>query len=437
MHITVIGAGYVGLVVSVCFACGGHQVICLEKDEERCKVLAAGQCPILEKELPQMLTSALNCKRIYFTTQAEEAIPSAEIIFIAVGTPSNEEGQADLTALFKAVSQIGSFIGSNTAVVIKSSIPPGTTESIRSELVKTALYKKDINGLHVIYNPEFLREGTAVNDFLSPDRIVVGADDPVTGDMLFSLYRPLLRAPTTEILTSPLNAEIIKYASNSYLAVRLSFVNELAGLCEKLGGSISEVTTAMGLDHRIGREYLSAGLGYGGACLPKDTRALAYIAKEACAPLTVLESAIEANYAITIRLANRVAGYVVPGGTIAIWGISFKAGTEDIRNSPVLSLINELSKHLDCHYQIFDPAVESLTVNYPRKLLPCFLHTPEEAVVGADALIIGTAWPQFRNVNLNLLLPCMRGKDIFDFVNLLDKNEAQSAGFEYHACGET
>lgn len=437
MHITVVGAGYVGLVVSVCFACGGHQVICLEKDEERCRALAAGQCPILEKELPQMLTSALNSKKIYFTTHAEEAIPPAEIVFITVGTPSNEEGQADLTALFKSVSEIGNFLGDSTAVVIKSSIPPGTTEAVRSGLLKAVMRKKGIYKLRVIYNPEFLREGTAVNDFLSPDRIVIGTDDQAAGDLLFSLYRPLLLAPTTEILTSPLNAELIKYASNSYLAVRLSFVNELAGLCEKLGGSISEVTAAMGLDHRIGREYLSAGLGYGGACLPKDTQALAYTAKEACAQLTVLESAIAANCAIAARLANRVAGYVAPSGTIAIWGISFKAGTEDIRNSPVLSLMKELSKQLECCFQIFDPAVEKFTGNYPRELLPYLFHTPEKAVVGADALIIGTAWPQFRNVNLSLLLPYMRGKEVFDFVNALDKTKVQSAGFKYHACGET
>lgn len=436
MHITVIGAGYVGLVISVCFACGGHQVICLEKDEKRCRELATGQCPILEKELPQMLTSALNNGKIYFTTHAEEAIPHAEIAFITVGTPSNKEGQADLTALFNAVSEIENFLGDSTIVVIKSSIPPGTTEAVREHL-KAVMRKKGIYKPRVICNPEFLREGTAVNDFLSPNRIVIGTDDQAAGNLLFSLYRPLLRAPTTEILTSPLNAELIKYASNSYLAVRLSFVNELAGLCEKLGGSISEVTTAMGLDHRIGREYLSAGLGYGGACLPKDTQALAYTAKKACAQLTVLESAIAANCAIAERLATRVAGYVAPGRTIAIWGISFKAGTEDIRNSPVLSLMKELSKQLECRFQLFDPAVEKFMGNYPREFLPCLFHTPEKAVVGADALIIGTAWPQFRNVNLSLLLPYMRGKEVFDFVNVLDKTKVQSAGFKYHACGET
>ncbi len=433
MRITVIGAGYVGLVVSVCFACDGHQVMCLEKDEKRCRALAAGQCPIFEKELPEMLTSALDSKKIYFTTHAEEAIPLAEIVFITVGTPSNEDGQADLTALFKVVSEIGSFIGDHTAVVIKSSIPPGTTEAVRSELLKVVTCKE----LCVICNPEFLREGTAVNDFLSPDRIVIGTDDQTAGDLLFSLYRPLLRNPTTEILTSSLNAELIKYASNSYLAVRLSFVNELAGLCEKLGGSISEVTSAMGLDHRIGKEYLSAGLGYGGACLPKDTQALAHTAKEACVPLTVLESAIAANRTIAVRLANRVAGYVASRGTIAIWGISFKAGTEDIRNSPVLSLMDELSRQLDCCFQVFDPLVEKFLGNYPKELLPYFFQTPEKAVVGADALIIGTAWPQFRQVDLNSLLPYMRGKEIFDFANVLDRPKAERSGFEYHACGET
>lgn len=214
-------------------------------------------------------------------------------------------------------------------------------------------------------------------------------------------------------------------------------MNELAELCEKLGGSISEVTAAMGLDHRIGREYLSAGLGYGGACLPKGTQALAYTAKEACAQLTVLESAIAANCAIADCLATRVAGYVALGRTNAIWGIFLKVGTEDIRNSPILSLMKELSKQLDCSFQIFDPAAKKFTCNYSRELLPYLFHTPEEAVVGADALIIGTAWPQFRNVNLSLLLPYMWGKEVFVFVNVLDKTKVQSAGSEYHACGET
>ena len=436
MNITVIGAGYVGLMAAVCFACGGHQAICLEKDVDRCEKLSSGQCPILEKDLPQMLSYALDSKRIYFTTCPDEAIPSAEIIFITVGTPSDRIGNADLSALFTAVSEIVKFSQDSKAVVIKSSVPPGTTEIVRNKILNISMCEKDANGLHVICNPEFLREGSAVDDFLSPDRIVVGADDRAAGNMLFSLYRPLLRTPAPEIYTSPLNAELIKYASNSYLAVRLSFVNELAGLCERIGGNVSEVTSAMGLDHRIGKEYLSAGLGYGGACLPKDTLALAHTAREACAPLTVLESAIAANFSIAHRLAGRVVDRIAPEGTIAVWGLSFKAGTEDIRNSPVLSLMTEIAKHIDCHFRVFDPAAIEFTDSYPRELRLLLCRTLEEATLEADALIIGTAWPQFRELNLNSLLQHMRGRDIFDFVNTLDRAKVRQSGLEYHTCGE-
>ena len=436
MKITVIGAGYVGLVAAVCFACGGHQVVCLEKNEERCRNLAAGRCPILEEELPQMLTRALDEKRICFTMQTEAAISAGEIIFITVGTPSGKDGQPDLEGILTAAAEIGRYQNNLRIIVIKSTVPPGTTKKVEDMILATTLQRKNADMPKIICNPEFLREGTAIRDFLSPDRIVIGADDRSAANVLFELYRPLLRRPTVEIFTSPLNAELIKYASNSYLAVRLSFVNELAGLCEKLGGDISEVTNAMGQDQRIGSEYLSAGLGYGGACLPKDTQALAYVARTAGASLTVLESAMAANSAIAQRLVNKVAEYVAPGGLIALWGFSFKAGTEDFRNSPILLLMDELSKRLNCSFQIFDPANQKLSVCYPADILPLLRKTPEESVLGADAVMIGTAWPQFKEIDLLSLRPFMCGKQIFHFVNLLKKDIVQQAGFIYHGCGK-
>lgn len=432
MQITVIGAGYVGLVSAVCFACSEHQVICLEKDPERCKTLMEGRCPIFEKDLPEMLCRALEKGKIKFTTHAQEAILSADIIFIAVGTPSGPNGQADLSELFMAVSEIGKFLQNGTLVVIKSTVPPGTTNAVRNRLLKTV---KDVDHISVIFNPEFLREGTAVDDFLSPDRIVVGSDDLGDGEVLLSLYQPLLRKPVPEIHTSPLNAELIKYASNSYLAVRLSFVNELAGLCEKLGGNINEITKAMGMDQRIGSSYLSAGLGYGGACLPKDTLALVHTAKKVQTHLLVLESAIEANHRVAHRLAKRVADIVIPRGTVAIWGLSFKAGTEDIRNSPVLSLIKELSEYSVYRFQIYDPSGKKHMDHLPEKLMPFLCRTMEESLAGADALIVGTAWPQFSKSKPEHLRLHMRGNVIFDFVNALDRTDFERLGFEYHACG--
>lgn len=434
MRITIIGAGYVGLVTAVCFACGGHQVICLEKDEARCRMLSEGQCPILERKLPEMLNQAFTDRKISFTTQPQEAIPHGEIVFIAVGTPSRAGGQADLSALFEVAAEIGKYIHDGSIIVIKSTVPPKTTGLFRRIILDSVPDGK--SDIQVLCNPEFLREGSAVDDFLFPDRIVVGSDNPKAGELLFDLYRSLFHQSVPEILTSPINAELIKYASNSYLAVRLSFVNELAGLCESLGGSISQVTGGMGLDHRIGSEYLTAGIGYGGACLPKDTRALVQIAKRAGTPLTVLESAITANRMVAIRLAKRVAKRISQGEIVAIWGLSFKAGTEDIRDSPVLSLMKELSETLNCSFQIYDPAGCEFAMGYPKEIQRVLCPAPEVAVSEASALIVGTAWPQFGEINLFTLSVAMKKRTIFDFVNALDGEKARQAGFEYYACGE-
>lgn len=436
MKITVIGAGYVGLVVAVCFAQGGHQVVCLEKDKDRCKMLENGQCTILEEGLPQMLSSALFEERLRFTTDAEAAIPWGEFIFIAVGTPKGEDGQPDLRALLSVTSEIGRYWCEGQIIVMKSTVPPGTTQMVGQTILAEQSLTDCGSTPQVVCNPEFLREGTAVSDFLSPDRIVIGVQDRAAGEKLCVLYRTLLRAETPIILTSPLNAELIKYASNSYLAVRLSYINELAVLCEKLGGNISEVAQAMGLDHRIGCGYLSAGLGYGGSCLPKDTTALAYIARKVGAPFTVLESAITANQNIADRLADRVAAVIQPGGVIAVWGLSFKAGTEDIRYSPVLSLVAALSRRIHGQFQIFDPASQLIPAHYPTAISKMLVQTPEESLSGADALIIGTAWPQFQEIDMNLLSAHMRGRIVFDFVNVLNKDTVQKGGFDYHGCGQ-
>lgn len=436
MNITVIGAGYVGLVTAVCFSQSGHQVICLEKDKIRCQTLEKGQCTILEDGLPQRLTHALAEGTLQFTTEAETAIPWGDFVFIAVGTPEGEGGQPDLSALLSVASEIGRFRREGQIIVIKSTVPPGATQIVRQAIFAERSHAGCTSIPQIVCNPEFLREGTAVNDFLSPDRVVVGAEDQAAGEMVCSLYRSMLRRPAPVILTTPLNAELIKYASNSYLAVRLSYVNELAALCEKLGGDINEVTQIMGLDHRIGRSYLSAGLGYGGACLPKDTQALACVARNAGTPLTVLECAIKANQTITDRLADRVTAVMRPGGAIAVWGLSFKVGTEDVRNSPVLSLLAKISRRMDYRLQIFDPANHLVQTHYPKDISERLRQTPEESLSGADALIIGTAWPQFKEINMDMLSAHMRGRMVFDFVNILNKDMVQNAGFDYYSCGK-
>lgn len=436
MKITVIGAGYVGLVAAVCFAQGGHQVVCLEKDKSRCKMLESGQCTILEDGLPQMLASALSGARLRFTSDAEAAIPWGEFVFIAVGTPKGTDGQPDLSALLSVISEIRRYWRKGQIIVMKSTVPPGTTQMVGQAIFAECSPADCDAAPQIICNPEFLREGTAVNDFLSPDRVVVGAQDPAAGEKLCAFYRVLLQTKVPMILTSPLNAELIKYASNSYLAVRLSYINELAALCEKLGGNIHEVAQAMGLDHRIGSCYLSAGLGYGGSCLPKDTKALAHIGRREGVPLTVLESAITANQNIADRLADRVVSVIQPGGVIAVWGLSFKAGTEDIRYSPVLSLIAAISRRIDCCFQVFDPASQMVQASYPPAVSKMLVQTPEESLSGADALLVGTAWPQFQKINMELLSTYMRGRTIFDFVNVLNRDVVHQGGFDYHGCGQ-
>ncbi len=435
MKITVIGAGYVGLVAAVCFAQGGHQVICLERDEQRCRTLENGQCPILEEGLPPKLDSALSKGYLQFTTDSETAIPWGEFVFITVGTPEGEDGQPDLRALQSVISSIGQHGRDGQIVVIKSTVPPGTTQMIGQAICADRFCAGYSGAPQVICNPEFLREGTAVSDFLSPDRVVVGAENRAAGEALCALYRPLLQTSAPIVLTSSLNAELVKYASNSYLAVRLSYINELAALCEKLGADINEVAQAMGLDHRIGHSYLSAGLGYGGSCLPKDTQALAHMARKAGAPLTVLEHAMTANQNIANRLAERVTSAVQPGGIIAVWGMSFKAGTEDTRCSPIFSLMTAISQRMDCKFQIFDPASRMIEVQYPQTVSGLLSRTPEESLNGADALIVATAWPQFQQIDMNLLSAHMRGRTIFDFVNVLDRSTVQRAGFNYYGCG--
>lgn len=436
MKITIIGAGYVGLVVSVCFANNGHKVICLEKNAERCRMLSDGNCPILEKDLPTMLQKAIKSNSISFTTRAAKAIPEAEVIFIAVGTPSDKIGNADLSALYTAISDIKKHADVCRAVVIKSSVPPGTTDKVHNALLSTSGSSKFANNLQVVCNPEFLREGTAVNDFLMPDRLIIGTKNPEIAKLILSIYRPVLRNNPAEIITSPINAELIKYASNSYLAVRLSYINELAALCEAIGGNINEVALGMGLDHRIGLEYLNAGLGYGGACLPKDTKALSHIAQDADTPITVLESAIVANENVTSRIANRIANHLSPGCTVAILGVSFKAQTDDIRNSPVIFLMEKVFSILKCKFQIYDPSFAEFSNNYPDKLLQYMCDNSKEAIETADALIIGAGWQEFKNESIYSVLPYMRGHIIFDFARVLDKTKVNTLGFDYFICGE-
>ena len=432
MRITVVGAGYVGLVTAVCFAHGEFPTLCFENDQARYRNLSLGRCPIYEKGLPQMMEAAMASGTLRFTNEAREAFTYGEIIFVCVGTPPGADGRPDLTALLNATREIGVFHTGEQIVVLKSTVPPGTTNALKENLSAIARTEKH-EKLELVCNPEFLREGTAVQDFLAPDRIVVGADQAEAGQKVLDLYHALLDGSTEEILTSPINAELIKYACNSYLAVKLSFVNELAGLAEALRGDIDIITRAMGADLRIGRQYLSAGLGYGGACLPKDTLALLRLADEAGVPLTVLKSASEANRAIIPRLTERVCKRVAPNSRIAIWGVTFKAGTDDTRSSPSVALIRQLDRQLHCTFQIYDPAGSKTA---PEELRPFLKKSPLDAAENADALIVAVPWPDFAQICLSDVIARMRGRLLFDFANVLKETEAIRTGFQYVTRGK-
>jgi UDPglucose 6-dehydrogenase len=431
MRVAMIGAGYVGLVSGACFADFGHQVTCIDKDAVRIAALKRGEIPIFEPGLSELVESNVRQGRLEFATEASRAA-EAEAIFIAVGTPSRRgDGHADLSFVYQAVREIAPLISGASVVITKSTVPVGTGDEIENILREN---RPDAD-IQVVSNPEFLREGAAIQDFKHPDRIVVGSDDDRARGVLAEIYRPLyLNAPPI-IFVSRRTAELIKYASNAFLATKITFINEMADLCEQVGADVQEVARGMGLDNRIGGKFLHAGPGFGGSCFPKDTSALIKTAHDHGVPLRLVETVSTVNEQRKRAMARRVVqalGGSVRGKIIAVLGLTFKPNTDDTRDSPAIPLITALHD-LGAIVRGYDPA----GMEQAKPLLPDvhYCQSAYSAAEGADAVVIATEWEQFRALDLTRLKAVMMQPVIVDLRNIYRADEMRRAAFRYVPIG--
>jgi len=435
MRIAVIGTGYVGLVTGTCLAEHGHQVICVDKVEEKIKTLQAGEVPIYEPGLKEMIERNVQANRLAFTTDGASAVGAAEVVFIAVGTPPGENGEADLRYVREAAAMIGKAMKGYRVIVNKSTVPVGTTDLVAGIIAEHTPYPFD-----VVSNPEFLREGAAVEDCMHPDRIVIGTRSKRAEAIMASLYSTF-DAPL--VICDPRSAEMIKYASNAFLAVKISFINEIAGLCDLVGADVLEVARGMGYDPRIGQAFLKAGIGYGGSCFPKDTKALLHVARRVDYRLPILEAATYVNdrqRLVLARLAEMLLGGF-EGKRIGVLGLAFKPNTDDVREAPALQMIDYIVRRGGT-VQAYDPKA---TDNAKRALREAgididggpvsFCKDPVSVADGADAIILATEWPEFARVPWAEVRIRMREPYVLDGRNLLDPIEMQELGFHYQGVG--
>jgi UDPglucose 6-dehydrogenase len=432
MKITVIGAGYVGLVSAACFSDFGYEVVCVDRDATKVAKLKDGHIPIYEQGLEPIVSGNLQAGRLSFTQDLKGSVAAADVVLIAVGTPTRpDEDGADMSYVYAAAEEVAHSIRGFTVIVTKSTVPVGTAAKLR-EIISKARPDGDFE---VASNPEFMREGSAVEDFLRPDRVVVGVSEERAERVLRQLYRPLTAKQVPLVVTTCEAAEIIKYASNTFLATRIAFVNQLADLCEKVGADIQDVAQGMGLDKRIGLQFLSPGPGFGGSCFPKDTRALAHTARQYGSTFTIVENVIASNEARKRSLADRIAKAV--GGTlrdkkIAILGIAFKADTDDIRDAASLTVIPELQQR-GAAIAAFDPVAMDNGRQYFDGVQWC--ADAYSAVMGANAVVILTEWNVFRGLDLKRLARAMRDPVMVDFRNLFTLADVRNSSLIYHSIG--
>ncbi|MDE2375429.1 MAG: UDP-glucose/GDP-mannose dehydrogenase family protein [Hyphomicrobiales bacterium] len=432
MRIAMIGTGYVGLVSGACLADFGHHVTCVDKDTTKIETLQQGEIPIYEPGLQDLVRSNVKQGRLTFTGDLGGTVAAAEAIFIAVGTPSRRgDGHADLSYVYEAAREVAAALAGFTVVIVKSTVPVGTGDEVERILKETAPSKKAA----VVSNPEFLREGAAVHDFKHPDRIVVGADDDRAREVVAEIYRPLSLNRAPILYTSRRNAELIKYAANAFLATKITFINEIADLCEKVGGDVREIARGIGLDNRIGGKFLHAGPGFGGSCFPKDIRALIKTAQDHDVQLRILEAVTAINDNRKRAMARKVAAMFTDGlrgKTIAVLGLSFKPNTDDMREAPSIPLITAL-QDMGAQVRVFDPAgMEQAkavlgNVTYGESAYAC--------AEGADALVIATEWEQFRALDLKQLRKILKRPIIIDLRNIYPFDEISRAGFDYSCIG--
>ena len=431
MRIAMIGTGYVGLVSGACFADFGHRVCCVDKDSSKIDGLNAGTLPIWEPGLDAIVKANAERGRLTFTTDLQSAVRDAEGVFIAVGTPARRgDGHADLTFVFDAVRELARFIKPGTVVVTKSTVPVGTGDRIEAILKEEGLTE-----VSVASNPEFLREGAAIADFKHPDRIVVGAEDKRAEEVLKEIYRPLFLNRAPILITGRRTAELTKYAANAFLAVKISFINEIADLCEAVDADVQDVARGIGLDNRIGPKFLHAGPGYGGSCFPKDTLALLKTADAAGVDQRIVRTTVDVNDERKEKMVERVSralGGDVKGKRVAVLGLAFKPNTDDMREAPSIPLVTTLVER-GAEVAAFDPVAREQAEKVFTGIE--FANDAYAAAEGADALVIVTEWDEFRALDLDRIAAALRGKVLVDLRNVYDRQEAEEAGLAYYGIG--
>lgn len=438
MKLTVIGTGYVGLVTGTCLAEVGNDVMCLDLDAAKIEMLMAGNIPIFEHGLQDLVRSNLAAGRLSFTTDVAQAVTFGQVLFIAAGTPPDEEGHIDMQFVFAAAHSIGRHMNESKLVVNKSTVPVGTAKQIRA-IISDELVKRDVTwGLQMASNPEFLKEGAAVDDFMRPDRIVIGVDSDEATALLCELFEPFQHNDERLVVMDIASAELTKYAANAMLAARISFMNELANLAEKLGANIEHVRRGIGSDQRIGNHFLSAGTGYGGSCLPKDVQALLHTAKQAGVPLRVLEAVEAANNAQRLVLLEKLVtrfGSNLRGKCFAVWGLAFKPETDDMREAPSRTILEGLWL-MGATVRAYDPVAmaEAQRIFGERTDLQ-LVNSPMDALIGADALLIVTEWKPFMSPDFALMKTLLSNPVVFDGRNLYEPTRVRAAGLEYYSVG--
>ena len=436
MKVAVVGTGYVGLVTGTCFAEVGVDVTCVDIDVNKIESLKRGEIPIYEPGLKEMVKKNVEAGRLHFSTSLKEVLPEVEVLFSAVGTPPDEDGSADLKYVLDVAREFGRNIEDYKLLVTKSTVPVGTAAKVK-KVVKEELSRRGVDiPFDVASNPEFLKEGAAIKDFMSPDRVVVGTDTDNARKLMARLYKPFMLLGERMIFTDIPSAEMIKYAANSMLATRISFMNDIANLCEIVGADVNMVRKGIGSDTRIGKKFLYAGIGYGGSCFPKDVKALIHTASEHGYDMRVLRAVEEVNERQKLILFNKLFSYFngnLKGKTIALWGLSFKPMTDDMREAPSLVIIDALLSE-GAVVKVYDPvAMDECRRRIGDRVTYC--SDMYDAASEADAVMLLTEWNQFRLPSINVLKKIMKGKVIFDGRNIYEKDDFQEAGFDYFKIG--
>jgi len=431
MKITVVGSGYVGLVTGTCLAETGNDVVCVDIDEDKVNKMRNGIVPIYEPHLDILFERNIKASRLTFTTNLQDGLDHGNIIFLALPTPEDEDGSADLKYILGVAEDIGKLMSSYKIIVDKSTVPVGT-----SALVKATIAKHTDVPFDVVSNPEFLREGFAVDDFLKPERIIIGSESERAIKQMRKLYKPYVRSGNPIIVMDEKSAELTKYAANAFLATKITFMNEIANFCEKVGADVDKVRIGMGTDSRIGKRFLFPGIGYGGSCFPKDVKALHKSGKDKGYDFKILDAVIDVNAAQKLALIPKIKAFFnneLEGKNIAIWGLAFKPETDDIREAPALEVIKSLLDK-NCNITAFDPEAME---NVKRKIgtTISYAESMYDAVKGADALVICTEWSIFRTPNFEKLKALMRQSVIFDGRNLYDVSDVKNEGFHYESIG--